>query len=905
MRRLLLTLGLLLLAALVVAPVSAQGPTPKDTSLAAKVAPEVQRAAAQGGKVEFLVVFSEQADLRGADALPDRAAKARFVYDRLKATAEGSQAKALAEVTAAGGQIKRFALVNAALVAGDASLVNQLARRSDVKRLEPNPAVKGMQSAPDAPSAATGPGTPWGIQRVKAPTVWDQYTRGAGVVVGVADTGVEWTHPALQPHYRGWDGTTADHSRSWHDAIRNEIIPLDDYGHGTHVTGTVVGGEGDNHIGVAPDAKWIGCRNMDGGIGTPARYLECMEFMLAPYPPSGSFLNDGLPELGADIINNSWGCPVDEGCYPQTLTQAVATLRAAGILFVASAGNEGPSCSTVVDPPGLTAETFSIGAFSESGAIATFSSRGPVTADGSNRPKPDLAAPGVSVQSAQRGGGYAAGSGTSMASPHAAGVTALLWAAVPALRGQVAATEAILRQTAIPREATQCGVTIPNRANNTWGWGEIDAFAAVQAALTLGEVRGTVRDAATAQPLSGAQATLSGPGGLNFTVTTDSGGQYSFEAAAGAYALSVSMLGYQPATASPTITSGGTTVHDVALTPAAAQAVGGMATDTVTSRPVRATVRVVGMPIQAATGADGRYTLSLPPGTYRLRTEAMGYQAAESSLTVAGPMTANVALRPAAPVLIVDDDEGLAMQQAWLDALGNLGRQADVYEVRETGNGPTADAMQNYCLVIWVIGQKLHRLRETDAAQLQTYLDRGGRLLLAEPGGGSTPFHQTYLRVLAGSGPTASTAQGVGAWAGRAFDVGLPAQLDFPAPALPAAGGQAVLAWTGQTTYGGIAYLGAYRSLYLTFGLQSLPIPQQASFVQQALTTLGCPACRLTGDVNFDGRADVADIALVAAARGATSSAPTYQRRLDRNLDGVVDDVDTRVVAGGWGARCQ
>ncbi len=904
MRRLLLTLVALLLLLLAVAPASAQGPTPKDDALARKVAPEVQRAVAQGGKVEFLVVFDEQADLRGANALPDRAAKARYVYDRLKATAEGSQAKALAEVTAAGGQAKPFALVNAALVTGDASLVSRLARRGDVKRLEPNPTVKGVQATPAAPQVAPGPGTPWGIQRVKALAVWDQYTRGAGIVVGIADTGVEWTHPALQPHYRGWNGTTADHSRNWHDAITHGALPVDDYGHGTHVTGTAVGGEGDNRIGVAPDAKWIGCRNMDArGMGTPARYLECMEFMLAPYPPSGTFLNDGLPELGADIINNSWSCPLDEGCYPQTLTQAITTLRAAGILFVAAAGNDGPTCSSVHEPPGLTAETLSVGAFNATGSIAAFSSRGPVNVDGSNRPKPDLTAPGVSVQSAGLGGGYTSGDGTSMASPHVAGVAALLWAAAPALRGQVAATEAILRQTAIYHDATTCGVTIPNRANNTWGWGEVDAFAAIQAALTLGEVRGTLRDAMTSQPLSGARVTLSGPGGLNETVATDSSGQYTFKAAAGAYTLSLTALGYQAATAPATITAGATTTQDVPLTPAVAQAVGGVVSDS--GRPVRATVRVAGIPAQAATGADGRYSLSLPPGTYRLRAEAMGYQAAEASVTVTGPTTADMSLRPAAPVLIVDDDEGLDMQQAWLDALGNLGRQADVFEVRATGSGPTADAMQNYCLVIWVVGQKLHRLREADAAQVQAYLERDGRLLLTEPGGAATVFHQTYLRVLPGSGPTASTAQGVGAWNGRTFDIGLPAQLDFPSPAQPAEGGQAVLAWTGQPTYGGIAYLGAYRTLYLTFGLQSLPIAQQTSFVQQALNTLGCPACRLTGDVNFDGRIDVTDIALVAAARGAASSQPAYQRRLDRNLDGVVDDVDVRVVASGWGARCQ
>ena len=92
--------------------------------------------------------------------------------------------------------------------------------------------------------------------------------------------------------------STADHDFNWHDSIHdsggnlcghNSHMPCDDFFHGSHTTGTAIGDDGGtNQIGMAPGAKWIACRNMDEGVGTPARYIECMEFFLAPYPVGGT-----------------------------------------------------------------------------------------------------------------------------------------------------------------------------------------------------------------------------------------------------------------------------------------------------------------------------------------------------------------------------------------------------------------------------------------------------------------------------------------------------------------------------------------------------------------------------------------------------------------------------------------
>src|SRR5439155_19101779 len=159
-----------------------------------------------------------------------------------------------------------------------------------------------------------------------------------------------------------------------------------------------------NQIGMAPGAKWIGCRNMDQGDGTPARYIECMEFFLAPYP-IGCTPNEGDPTKAPDITINSWSCPPSEGCSPDTLQAAVEGQAAAGIMMVAAAQNGGPSCSTVTDPPGIYAAAYSVGALTTgTDTIAGFSSRGPVTVDGSGRIKPDITAPGTNTPSCSNSG---------------------------------------------------------------------------------------------------------------------------------------------------------------------------------------------------------------------------------------------------------------------------------------------------------------------------------------------------------------------------------------------------------------------------------------------------------------------------------------------------------------------
>src|SRR5438045_1946981 len=179
------------------------------------------------------------------------------------------------------------------------------------------------------------------------------------------------------------------------------MAPCDDSGHGTHTTGTTIGDDGaGNQVGVAPGAKWIGCRNMDQGNGTPATYTECFQFFIAPTDLSNSNPN---PTLRPHVMNNSWGCPASEGCTTRAeLETIVNNTQAAGIFVVVSAGNSGPGCSTVSDAPAIYDAASSVGAIDINNTLASFSSRGPSTFYNPTLLKPLISAPGVNVRSSSR-----------------------------------------------------------------------------------------------------------------------------------------------------------------------------------------------------------------------------------------------------------------------------------------------------------------------------------------------------------------------------------------------------------------------------------------------------------------------------------------------------------------------
>lgn len=486
---------------------------------AVKIAQPLQHElSAAGEAVSFLVILGEQLDPQAsvtAAGAGDPLARRQAIYTALTAHAAQTQAPLRAWLDERDIPYTAHYLVNMVEVRGDLALAQRLAQRPEVARLVRNPVVRGLDARDGSrptwltramlPRSTATASLPWGLSYTNADDVWALGVRGQGIVVAGQDTGVVWDHPALRPAYRGWDtaALTATHPYNWFDAwgrdpsadsecAQDAQIPCDDNTgtyHGTHTLGTVAGDAtsmGDTVIGMAPDATWIACRNMRDGYGTPSSYTACFEFFLAPYPQGGDKMTDGRPDLAPHIINNSWGCPPSEGCDVNSLRAVVETMRAAGIYVVASAGNSGPSCATVNNPIGMHDAVTSVGAHAENGAIAAFSSRGPVTIDGSGRLKPDLSAPGVGVRSAGLDRGtptvYQSLSGTSMASPHVAGAVALLWSLDPTLVGQIDETERILLDSVTPVLDAGCTGTAQS-PNPLFGYGRLDVLRAVEAVV--------------------------------------------------------------------------------------------------------------------------------------------------------------------------------------------------------------------------------------------------------------------------------------------------------------------------------------------------------------------------------------------------------------------------------------
>lgn len=457
-----------------------------------KVAPSVL-ATISDHETEFILFLTQQADLQEAASLMTKEARGMYVYAMLSAVAEREQRPLISLLQEAKVAYRPFWIANMIWVRGDLALLQKLAQMPAVAYVYANPHLMLPQPPVSQPLELSVPAEiEWNIERVQVPLVWSAGILGQNVIIGAQDTGYDWQHPALQNQYRGWTGSTANHNYNWHDAIHSgggvcqadSPEPCDDNNHGTHTLGTMVGDDGNgNQIGMAPAAQWIGCRNMDQGIGTPITYSECFQWFVAP-----TDLNDQNPNpsQAPHVINNSWSCPTSEGCGDVTILQTVVeNVRAAGIVVVASAGNSGPSCATINQPPAIYDASFTVGATNTLDQITSFSSRGPATINELTLIKPDVVAPGQNIRSALPGGSYGTKQGTSMASPHVVGLVALLISANPSLAGQVERIEQIIRQTAVPIENSQVCDTPANQIpNNVFGYGLIQAWNAYQLAIT-------------------------------------------------------------------------------------------------------------------------------------------------------------------------------------------------------------------------------------------------------------------------------------------------------------------------------------------------------------------------------------------------------------------------------------
>jgi subtilisin family serine protease len=299
----------------------------------------------------------------------------------------------------------------------------------------------------------------WNIEIINAHQVWELGYEGRGVVVGNMDTGVDADHPRLRDSYRGLS--------AWYDAINGDPAPYDDNSHGTGTMGFLVGNYG---IGVLPKAKWIAVKIMDeNGVGTEAQIRNGFDWVA------------GLPDsLRPTVMSNSWG----HSSFAEDFWDDVNNWKSLGILPVFAIGNSGPNASTC-EPPGRYPMALGVGATDPGDGILSYSSRGPTSSSAPYNDnsywyrsdwdyhKPDIAAPADPTTTTAPDDQYQGFGGTSAASPHAAGVAGMLLSKDPDL------TPTDLYNT-ITDYAALVDPHNYNYPNNTYGWGRLDAFKAIE-----------------------------------------------------------------------------------------------------------------------------------------------------------------------------------------------------------------------------------------------------------------------------------------------------------------------------------------------------------------------------------------------------------------------------------------
>lgn len=426
----------------------------------------------------LFVVMQDQFNVQSVSEIDDISERKWAAYSGLIHLADQSQTSVREKLTRLHVDYTPYYLVNGLEVNADWYLYETLSQMPGVDRVLESPRLRPL---PEQPPVSEGDvfvppeGSSWNLDLINVSQVHEELAvKGEGIVIGQTDSGVDGSHPEVKDNYRG-SGSTNDYN--WLDPWNKSVFPVDVGGHGTGTLGIIVG----KTLGIAPQSQWIGCVNLARNLGNPAVYLDCMQFMFAPYAQGGDPFKHGDPAKGAMIINNSWGCPRVEGCDPQIFEEAVRTLKGAGVFMSVAAGNNGLyGCSTITDPPSIYRDVFTVGAIDQRREISSFSSRGPVEVDGSGSVKPDLLAPGEQILIAAPGGTYTYSSGTSFAAPHVSGVVALMWSANPQLIGRIDETIQILRETAQPYTGSLIGC---DGKENEAGAGILDAYAAVKKAM--------------------------------------------------------------------------------------------------------------------------------------------------------------------------------------------------------------------------------------------------------------------------------------------------------------------------------------------------------------------------------------------------------------------------------------
>ncbi|MEF8875044.1 MAG: S8 family serine peptidase, partial [Candidatus Thermoplasmatota archaeon] len=464
------------------------------------------------------------------------------VVDELKHHAESKQSEVIEHLHRNGGEVlNTFWIANAVLAEIEVGTMNEIVEHKEVRKIHENFEVETHDSTPsfgsdnlnrylekgphslkdlesevdrsdplplkdhDSPSFSHMRSEPsgnltWGLDRINAADVWEEGFDGSDVRVAVSDTGVDIDHPDLEGKMVNveddeyYTGGWIEFDSTGH--VVENSTPRDTSYHGTHVSGSIAGGNASGtHIGVAPEVDLMHALVLPDGSGTFSQLLAGLEWKVEPHDRFGNPL-EPIEEHRAHIASMSWGT---KG-YTEEIEEPIENMVDAGMVPVTSIGNYGEG---IVGSPGAVYEAFGIGASNPDDEIADFSS-GAIVEDGrEDTPdeyvKPDFAAPGVDVISSVPGDDWVYANGTSMATPHVAGITALMLDAKSNL-----SVENIYYLLQVTADLFDEGESLPGEDKNTrYGHGIINGYRSVRAVLGNLTLRG-------AENISRYEATLKG-----------------------------------------------------------------------------------------------------------------------------------------------------------------------------------------------------------------------------------------------------------------------------------------------------------------------------------------------------------------------------------------------------------
>ncbi len=365
-------------------------------------------------------------------------------------------------------EIKQFWVFNGLHIRATKKIVNELMKRDDISAIIHNGVIK-LPKVKGLPNSRTPEGN---ISKVMADSCWYAGYTGDSIIIGHLDTGCDFNHPALSGKWSGY----------WRDCVNEQTQPYDDNGHGIFSAGIICGGDGlgpfVDDIGVAPGAKLVVAKVFNASGSGQYVWIDAgMEWIA-----------DLKVDSGVDIraVSNSWG----GSTYDLHFWNMCLTWKSIGILGIWAIGSSGPGQGTC-NAPGNYPLVLGCGATDSNDVIASFSSRGPAPnlspwndtlywfRHDWNLTKPDIVAPGVNIRSSYNNGGYMTMSGTSWTNPHVAGGVAILCEANPNLT-VTQLYNLFLDNTDRPSH----GAPYPN---NTYGWGRLNVWKALQAALNINE----------------------------------------------------------------------------------------------------------------------------------------------------------------------------------------------------------------------------------------------------------------------------------------------------------------------------------------------------------------------------------------------------------------------------------